>query len=47
MARRTFQFVVAYGRPADAADLDLIAAARTYLPHLISEIRRLRASVDE
>jgi hypothetical protein len=29
------------GRTADAADLDLIAAARTYLPLLIQEIRRL------
>lgn len=28
--------------PADGATLDLIAAARTYLPILITEIRRLR-----
>jgi hypothetical protein len=30
--------------PADATDLDLIAAARTYLPVLIREIRRLQRS---
>ncbi|HET7494169.1 MAG TPA: hypothetical protein VFJ80_01890 [Candidatus Limnocylindrales bacterium] len=29
--------------PADHADLDLIAAARNYLPDLIAELRRLRA----
>ena len=29
--------------PAMSADLELIAAARTYLPRLIAEIRRLRA----
>jgi hypothetical protein len=28
---------------ASAADLDLIAAARTYLPRLLDEIERLRA----
>jgi hypothetical protein len=28
--------------PASPADLDVIAAARTYLPILIAEIRRLR-----
>lgn len=30
------------GGPARASELDLIAAARTYLPVLIREIRRLR-----
>jgi hypothetical protein len=29
--------------PAIAADLDLIAAARTYLPLLVAEVRRLRS----
>lgn len=29
---------------APAADLDLIAAARAYVPRLIREVRRLRAS---
>lgn len=28
--------------PASAADLDLIAAARTFLPRLITEVRRAR-----
>lgn len=32
--------------PADAATLDLIATARTYLPVLMSEIRRLRQDRD-
>lgn len=30
--------------PADAADLDLIATARTYLPRLLREIERWRGS---
>lgn len=30
--------------PADASILDLIAAARTYLPDLIAEVRRLRSA---
>ncbi len=30
--------------PADAATLDLVAAARTYLPALVAEIRRLRSA---
>jgi hypothetical protein len=46
-ARGDDLFVMTYGRPADANDLDLIAAARTYLPRLISEIRRLRAVAEE
>jgi hypothetical protein len=29
-------------RPASAADLDFIAAARNYIPRLIAEVRRLR-----
>ncbi|MGW4848152.1 hypothetical protein [Nocardia brasiliensis] len=32
--------------PANAAYLDLIAAARTYLPALVSEVRALRARLD-
>ncbi|WP_433575703.1 hypothetical protein [Nocardia brasiliensis] len=32
--------------PANAAYLDLIAAARTYLPVLVSEVRALRARLD-
>ncbi|GAA0957665.1 hypothetical protein GCM10009554_68720 [Kribbella koreensis] len=31
------------GRPASAIDLDLIAAARTYLPVLVKELQRLRS----
>ena len=30
------------GQPAPVADLDLIAAARNYLPRLIAEVRDLR-----
>ena len=32
--------------PAIAVDLDLIAAARTYLPVLLAEVRRLREDVE-
>jgi hypothetical protein len=32
--------------PAKASDLDAIAAARTYLPLLVAEIRRLRRSTE-
>ncbi|WP_280449723.1 hypothetical protein [Nocardia brasiliensis] len=32
--------------PANAAYLDLVAAARTYLPALVSEVRTLRARLD-
>jgi hypothetical protein len=35
-------YVTAEGRPVSAADLDLIAAARTFLPALVREVRRLR-----
>lgn len=35
-------YVMRDSGPASASDLDLIAAARTYLPRLIAEIRRLR-----
>jgi hypothetical protein len=32
--------------PASAADLDVIAVSRTYLPLLVAEIRRLRQLVE-
>lgn len=32
--------------PAKTTDLDVIAAARTYLPLLVDEIRRLRRSAE-
>ena len=35
-------YVMRDSGPASASDLDLIAAARTYLPRLVAEIRRLR-----
>ena len=40
--RRDDIYVTRDSGPADLATLDLIAAARTYLPVLISEVRRLR-----
>ena len=35
-------YVMRDSGPASSSDLDLIAAARTYLPRLVAEIRRLR-----
>lgn len=40
--RREDMYVTRDSGPADPATLDLVAAARTYLPALISEVRRLR-----
>ena len=37
-------YVYREARPAAAADLDLVAEARTYLPRLLDEIERLRAA---
>ena len=41
--RREDMYVARDSGPADPATLDLIAAARTYLPALIAEVRRLRS----
>jgi hypothetical protein len=41
--RREDMYVTRDSGPADAATLDLIAAAVTHLPELIDEIRRLRS----
>ena len=40
--RREDIYVTRDSGPATPADLDLIAAARTYLPLLLGEVRRLR-----
>lgn len=40
--RREDIYVTRDGGPADAACLDLIAAARTYLPDLVAEVRASR-----
>jgi len=42
--RREDIYVTRDSGPAVLADLDVIAAARTYLPLLLAEIRRLRGS---
>ena len=42
-ARGADMYVSRDGVPAEAQDLDLIAAARTFLPRLLDEIERLRA----
>jgi hypothetical protein len=45
-ARREDIYVTRDSGPATGADLDLIAAARTYLPLLVAEVRRLRSMPD-
>ena len=42
--RREDLYVSRDSGPATPADLDLIAAARTYLPLLVAEVRRLRGA---
>lgn len=46
-ARREDMYVSRDSGPAATVDVDLIAAARTYLPVLIAEIRLLRAGDEE
>jgi hypothetical protein len=41
--RREDLYVSRDSGPADSATLDLLAEARTYLPKLIAEVKRLRA----
>ena len=41
--RREDMYVTRDSGPADGPTLDLVAAARTYLPALVAEIRRLRS----
>jgi hypothetical protein len=43
-ARSADIYVSRDGMPADAEDFDLIATARTFLPRLLDEIERLRAT---
>jgi hypothetical protein len=45
-SRSTDIYVTRDSLPADAAELDVIAAARTYLPLLVDEVVRLRHRVD-
>jgi hypothetical protein len=40
--REDDMYVSRNSRPASSADLDFIAAARTYMPRLLKELRRLR-----
>lgn len=40
--REEDMYVSRDSRPASAADLDFIAAARNYIPKLLAEVRRLR-----
>jgi hypothetical protein len=44
--RREDIYVSRDSGPAGSADLDLIAVARTYLPVLVAEVRRLRSIQD-
>jgi hypothetical protein len=45
--RREDMYVSRDSGPASTADLDLIAASRTYLPVLVAEIRALRSQLGE
>ena len=42
-ALQTDMYVTRDRTPASSADLEVIALARTYLPVLVAEVRRLRA----
>jgi hypothetical protein len=45
--RRTDLYVTRDHVPASAADLDVIALGRTYLPMLVDEVRRLRGLLEQ
>jgi hypothetical protein len=45
-ARGDDMYVTRESVPASSVELDVIAAARNYLPLLVAEVRRLRALID-